>query len=268
MNERIKKMYESRPKSWVWSTIILAVVLGLLVYSYTYIDSANSSEFVMTVLGNIAYGFTHPDWTLFNLTIYGIPYLLFETICIAFLGTIFGSLLALPLAFATAPNLVPRWIAWIGRTITMAIRTIPSFVYGLMFVMVVGVGAFNGVLTMSIISISMLTKLFVENIEDLNFGILESMSAMGCGTFNKIRHGVLPQLMPDFMSTILYRFDMNLRDATVLGIVGGGGIGFSLIAALNAHRWDDAAAYLYGLVILVFIIEFISGRIRVKLARG
>ncbi len=268
MNERIKKMYESRPKSWVWYTIILAVLLGLLVYSYTYIDSANSSEFVMTVLGNIAYGFTHPDWTLFNLTIYGIPYLLLETIFIAFLGTIFGSLLALPIAFATAPNLVPKWIAWIGRTVTMIIRTVPSFVYALMFVMVVGFGAFNGVLTMSIISISMLTKLFVENIEDLDFGILESMSAMGCGTFNKIRHGVLPQLMPDFMSTILYRFDMNLRDATVLGLVGAGGIGVPLINALNTSNYNEVAAYLCGLIILIFLIEFFSGRIRVKLARG
>ncbi len=268
MNERIKKMYESRPKSWIWYLVILAVIVGMLIFSGSYVDPPSFSSGSSLVVNNIITGFLNPDWTLYNLTSTGVPYLLFETICIAFLGTIFGSLLALPLAFATAPNLVPKWISWIGRTVTMAIRTIPSFVYGLMLVMVVGMGAFNGVLTMSIISISMLTKLFVENIEDLNFGILESMSSMGCTTIAKIRHGVLPQLMPDFISTILYRFDMNLRDATVLGIVGAGGIGFPLITALGAHRWDDAAAYLYGLMILVFLIEIISGRIRVKLARG
>lgn len=268
MNERIKKMYESRPKSWIWYIVIAVVLAAMLIFSSGYISAPSFTEASKKVVANIIDGMIHPDWTLFNFSSTGVFYLLLETVAIAFLGTIFGSLIALPIAFCSAPNLVPRWASWIGRTLTMAIRTVPSFLYGFMFVMVVGMSAFNGVLTMSLISISMLTKLFVENIEDLNFGILESMDSMGCSTFVKIRHGVLPQLMPDILSTILYRFDMNLRDATVLGIVGAGGIGFSLLTALDAMRWDDAAAYLYGLIVLIFLIEFISGRIRIKLARG
>ena len=84
----------------------------------------------------------------------------------------------------------------------------------------------------------------------------------------KIRYGILPQLTADFTSTIIYRFDMNLRDATVLGLVGAGGIGAPLIFAMNSYRWEEAGAILAGLIVLVLIVEWISTKIRVKLARG
>ena len=94
------------------------------------------------------------------------------------------------------------------------------------------------------------------------------MDAAGCNTFQKIRYGILPQLTADFISTIIYRFDMNLRDATVLGLVGAGGIGAPLIFAMSSYRWNEVGAILLGLIVLVLIIEWISARIRVKLARG
>ena len=86
--------------------------------------------------------------------------------------------------------------------------------------------------------------------------------------FQKIRYGILPQLFPDFMSTLIYRFDMNLRDATVLGLVGAGGIGAPLIFAMSSYRWNEVGAILLGLIILVMIIEWISSKIRTKLTRG
>ena len=98
--------------------------------------------------------------------------------------------------------------------------------------------------------------------------ILESLDAAGCTTFQKIRYGILPQLTADFTSTIIYRFDMNLRDATVLGLVGAGGIGAPLIFAMSSYRWNEVGAILLGLIVLVLIIEWISAKIRVKLARG
>ena len=97
---------------------------------------------------------------------------------------------------------------------------------------------------------------------------LESLDAAGCTTFQKIRYGTLPQLTADFTSTIIYRFDMNLRDATVLGLVGAGGIGAPLIFAMSSYRWNEVGAILLGLIVLVLIIEWISAKIRVKLARG
>ena len=107
-----------------------------------------------------------------------------------------------------------------------------------------------------------------ETIEDLDKGILESLSAAGCSVFDKIRYGIIPQLMPSFTSTLIYRFDMNLRDATVLGIVGAGGIGAPLIFAMNSYRWNDVGAILLGLVILVLIVEWCSSRLRTVLMRG
>lgn len=198
----------------------------------------------------------------------GVPYLLLETFCIAFLGTIVGAVISLPLSFLSASNLVPRGVALVGRVLIAAIRTIPAFVYGLMFIRVTGPGPFAGLLTMSLCSIGMVSKMFIESIEDLDKRILESLDAAGCTTFQKIRYGILPQLTADFTSTIIYRFDMNLRDATVLGLVGAGGIGAPLIFAMSSYRWNEVGAILLGLIVLVLIIEWISAKIRVKLARG
>lgn len=176
--------------------------------------------------------------------------------------------ISLPLSFLSATNLVPRPAAVIGRGLIAAIRTIPAFVYGLMFIRVTGPGPFAGLLTMSLCSIGMVSKMYIESIEDLDKRILESLDAAGCTTFQKIRYGILPQLMPDFTSTIIYRFDMNLRDATVLGLVGAGGIGAPLIFAMSAYRWNEVGAILLGLIVLVLMIETVSAKIRTKLARG
>lgn len=104
--------------------------------------------------------------------------------------------------------------------------------------------------------------------EKLKDKILESLDAAGCTMFQKIRYGILSQLFPDFMSTLIYRFDMNLRDATVLGLVGAGGIGAPLIFAMSAYKWNQVGAILAGLIVLILIVEVISTKIRVKLTRG
>ena len=197
-----------------------------------------------------------------------MPYLLLETLCIAFLGTLVGAVLAIPFAFLGATNVVPKPIALVFRTIVMAIRTIPAFVYGLMFIRVTGPGPFAGLLTMSVCSIGMISKMFIESIEDLDGRILESLDASGCTTFQKIRYGIVPQISADFASTLIYRFDMNLRDTTVLGLVGAGGIGAPLVFAMNCYKWDQAGAILVGLIILILIIEWFSNKLRNRLARG
>ncbi|EFK38650.1 hypothetical protein HMPREF9131_1438, partial [Peptoniphilus sp. oral taxon 836 str. F0141] len=112
------------------------------------------------------------------------------------------------------------------------------------------------------------TKLFSDTILDLNKNILESLEALGCTSFRKIRFGILPQLSANFISTGIYRFDMNLRDASVLGLVGAGGIGSPLMFAINSYRWNQVGSILIGLIVLVIIIEFFSTKIRKKLVRG
>lgn len=269
MNEKIMKAYRGAPRKWIAEILIVLAVLFVLVWSGSAVQVSNPVGNGFEVAGNILSGIFHPDTKLlFDLSRSGVAYLLLETFCIAFLGTVVGAVISLPLSFLSASNLVPRPIALAARAVIAAIRTIPAFVYGLMFIRVTGPGAFAGLLTMSLCSIGMVSKMFIESIEDLDKRILESLDAAGCTTFQKIRYGILPQLTADFSSTIIYRFDMNLRDATVLGLVGAGGIGAPLIFAMSSYRWNEVGAILLGLIVLVLLIEWISSKIRVKLARG
>ena len=261
MEQRIQKAYASAPKTWLWQLLAAFIVACLLAWSGTAVQTSNPTSNGLEVAGNIISGIFHPSGKLlFTLGTNGVPYLL--------LGTIVGAVISLPLSFISVSNLVPKPLALVGRILIAAIRTIPAFVYGLMFIRVTGPGPFAGLLTMSLCSIGMVSKMFIESIEDLDKRILESLDAAGCTTFQKIRYGILPQLTADFTSTIIYRFDMNLRDATVLGLVGAGGIGAPLIFAMSSYRWNEVGAILLGLIVLVLIIEWISSRIRVKLARG
>jgi len=268
MNKKILDKYNNAPKTWGVKLIIALIFAGLIAWSSSTVSfriEDGSSDIAKNIMASI---FKPNLDFLLNFTNKGVPYLLLETMCIAFLGTIVGAVFSLPLAFLSASNVVPKPIAAVFRIFIMAIRTIPAFVYGLMFIRVTGPGAFTGLMTMSVCSIGMISKMFIESIEDLDKRILESLDASGCNTFQKIRYGILPQLFPDFTSTLIYRFDMNLRDATVLGLVGAGGIGSPLINAMNGYRWSEVSAILTGLIILIIIIEFISTKIRVKLARG
>lgn len=269
MNERIQQAYAARPKPWVYHLTLAVLVIGLLLWSATAVETAGTTQNGSKIAMNILSGIFHPDTKLlFSFTKQGVPYLLLETMCIAFLGTVVGAVISVPLAFLSASNLTPAPVAFVGRVIIMAVRTVPAFVYGLMFVRVTGQGPFAGLLTMSLCSVGMVSKMYIEAIEDLDVHVLESLDAAGCTTWQKIRYGILPQLMPNFASTAIYRFDINLRDATVLGLVGAGGIGAPLIFAMNSYRWEEAGAILAGLIVLVLLVEWISTKIRVKLARG
>ncbi len=250
--------------------ILSAIALvALMTWSATTLNFSNFSVNGFNIARSIVSGLFNPDLEfLFDFSTKGVFYLLFETMAIAFLGTLVGAILAIPLSFLSATNLIPKYVAWIFRTIIMVIRTVPVFIYGLVFVRVAGPGPFAGLLTMSFASIGMISKLYIESIEDLDKKILESLDAVGCTTFQKIRFGIIPQLIPDFASTIIYRFDMNLRDATVLGLVGAGGIGAPLIFAMNSYRWSEVSSILIGLVLLVLIVEYFSGKVRTKLVNG
>ena len=266
---KIQKAYASAPKTWIWQLLAAFIVACLLAWSASAVRVSNPTGNGLEVAKNILSGIFHPSpKLLFTLGTNGVPYLLLETFCIAFLGTIVGAVISLPLSFLSASNLVPRPIALIGRMIIAAIRTVPAFVYGLMFIRVTGPGPFAGLLTMSLCSIGMVSKMFIESIEDLDKRILESLDAAGCTTFQKIRYGVIPQLTASFISTTIYRFDINLKDATTLGIVGAGGIGASLVQCLNSRRWAMVGSFVWGLMVLVLIIEIVSTRIRRKLAHG
>jgi phosphonate transport system permease protein len=265
----IEDMYERRPKRWWVYTLILLVIIVILGWSGNAIKFKGLAAKGSEVAYGIIFGISHPDTNLlFNITKEGVPYMLFETIAIAILGTLIGGVLAVPFSFLASENIVPKWLAFIFRAIILLIRTIPSLVWALVWIRVTGPGAFCGVVTQSICSIGMISKMYINAIEDLDIRILESLDASGCTTFQKIRYGILPQLYSNFVSTLIYRFDINIKDATTLGIVGAGGIGAALIQCINSRRWSMVGAFMCGMIVLMLVIELFSTKIRKKLARG
>jgi phosphonate transport system permease protein len=265
----IEEMYSTRPKRWWVYTLVVLIAVALLGWSGNAIQFKGLAARGSDVAYGIVYGIFHPDMNLLlNWTQDGVPYMLFETVAIAVLGTLIGGLLAVPFSFLAAENVVPKWVSFFSRAFILLIRTIPSLVWALVWIRVTGPGAFCGVVTQSICSIGMISKMYINAIEDLDTRILESLDASGCTTFQKIRYGILPQLYANFVSTLIYRFDINIKDATTLGIVGAGGIGAALVQSINSRRWSMVGAFLFGLIILMLIIEYFSTKIRKKLARG
>ena len=264
----ILEKFSAEPKYFWKRFLIFLVVLALVIWGASGSNFNGLTDKGLKVAKAIVNGILHPETMLFNLTNKGIPALLLETISIAFLGTLFGSILAIPFAFLSATNIVPRWVSLIFRSITMLIRTIPALVWALIWIRVTGPGAFCGVVTQSICSIGMVSKMYITAIENLDTGVLEALDACGCNLFEKIRVGIIPQLSASFISTAIYRFDINLKDATILGIVGAGGIGFPLTDAIANARWNRVGAFVICLVLLVIVIEWISTKIRARLAHG
>lgn len=269
MKFEVKNQLEKEPKLWIIKLLSTLFVLALIIWTSSSLEYHGIQESGVSIAKNILLGIVSPSKELLvNFNTNGVPYLLLQTVAIAILGTIIGSIISVPFAFLCSGNIVPKWVSTLGTIIVAAIRTIPSFVYGLMFIRVTGPGAFAGVLTIGVISIGMITKLYIEAIEDLDKNIIESLDVAGCTLFQKVRYGILPQLSTNFVSTAIYRFEINLKDATVLGLVGAGGIGAPLIFAMNSYRWKEVGAILIGLVLLVLIVEYASTKIRTKLARG
>lgn len=265
----VAEMLTKEPKKWLLYTFIVLVIVVLIGWSGDSITFKGLTDTGRKVASGVFSGVTHPDLNLlFGTSKTDVPYLLLQTIAIAVLGTIFGAILAIPFAFLASSTVMPKPVAVVFRAIILMIRTIPSLVWALMWIRVTGPGAACGVITQSVCSIGMISKMYITAIEDLDTKILESLDAMGCTPFQKIRYGILPQLTASFISTTIYRFDINLKDATTLGIVGAGGIGASLVQCLNSRRWAMVGSFVWGLMVLVLIIELASTRIRKKLARG
>ena len=265
----IEEAYEARPRLWWVYTLIVLIVFSLLTWSGTAVKFGGFATKGIEVAKGVGNGLLHPDTNLlFNLTTEGVPYQLFQTVAIAVLGTLIGGLLAVPFSFLASDKIVPKWVAFITSAVILIIRTIPSLVWALVWIRVTGPNAFCGVVTQSVCSIGMISKMYITAIEDIDVRILESLDASGCTAFQKIRYGILPQIIPNFISTVIYRFDINVKDATTLGIVGAGGIGAALIQCINSSRWSMVGAYLCGMVVLMLFIEFFSTRIRSKLTRG
>ena len=268
-NVTVEEAIALEPKHHVRNIVIGLVVIAMFIWSLQTLRFKGINQNGIDIIKGLLRSLLNPnkEW-IFTLDSHGVPYLMFETICIAFLGTLVGGVLAIPFAFLTSRNIVGNVNSIWGIIAITMVRTFPVFIIGLMFIKVVGPGPFAGVLTIGVSSIGMITKLYIEAIEDIDGGIIDALDSAGCTAIQKIRYGIIPQLSASFISTAIYRFEINARNATVLGLVGAGGIGAQLIWAMGAGRWKDAAACLLGIVVVVVAIEFVSTKIRTKLTTG
>ncbi|BGE81335.1 phosphonate ABC transporter, permease protein PhnE [Staphylococcus petrasii] len=260
---RSKKQKQKLIKNW----IIAIVVLAIIVWGFAGMPALELKSKSIEILKSIFKGLFHPDWGYVYIPA-GEDLLrgLLETFAIAVIGTFIAAIICIPFAFLGARNLVKaRPVTGITKFILSVIRVFPEIVMALIFIKAVGPGSFSGVLALGIHSVGMLGKLFVEDIERLDFASVESLKASGANKTKTLVFAVIPQILPSFLSLVLYRFELNLRSASILGLIGAGGIGTPLIFALQTRSWDRVGIILIGLVIMVAIVDLISGAIRKRI---
>jgi phosphonate transport system permease protein len=191
---------------------------------------------------------------------------LVDTLAMSIAGTALAVIASLPLALLAAPNTTPNAFVYrITRTVLAALRSVPEIILGILFVAAVGFGALPGVLALAFHSVGMVAKFYAEAIEHVDPKPLEAAHAAGATRFQVITHAVLPQVLPQLADITIYRWEYHFRASAVLGIVGAGGIGFELMAALRLIKYDEVAAILLTILACVIVVDGIGSTLRKKL---
>lgn len=189
-----------------------------------------------------------------------------ESLYMAIIGTVIGGILAVPIAFISAANLTgSQLLTFPGKGIQAAIRTFPELLFGIIFVASFGPGALAGIMALGINSIGFLGKVFSDIIEGIDPGPSEAIRATGGNALHVFVYSVVPQVLPEFASYVLYRFEINLRAAAVLGLVGAGGIGTMLTQRITFRRWDQVSTILMVIVAFVIVVDLVSSYVRKRL---
>ncbi len=253
-----------RIRPWLVTLLILAIV-G---WAFSGIPLTSLKPTAIEITKSILHGLFHPEWS-YVYTGDGEDLLaaLVETLAIAFLGTFISAILSVPFAFLAARTshkfFTPR--STFGKVILTIVRVFPELVLAIMFIKAVGPGAYAGMLAVSIHSIGMLGKLFAEAIENIDHGPNEAIVAAGGSALDGLALATFPAVLPEFMNYTLYRFEIAVRSASILAMVGAGGIGAPLIFALQTRNWPRVGIILLGIIVMVTIIDYISGKIRARL---
>ncbi|MBI4607948.1 MAG: phosphonate ABC transporter, permease protein PhnE [Candidatus Rokubacteria bacterium] len=188
---------------------------------------------------------------------------LIQTVNIATLGTTLAVLMSLPIAFLAARNTTFNWATYaFGRVVMSVSRSVDSLIWALIFIVVVGPGSLAGALAIAVRSIGFVSKLFAEGIEEIDRGQVEAVTATGAGRFKVLLYGIVPQIRPVFAGVCIYRWDINIRESTVLGIVGAGGIGFVLNTAILGLEWSRVGLILVVILGVVTVSEALSAYLR------
>lgn len=190
---------------------------------------------------------------------------LIETVQMSLWGTTIGAILSLPIAIASANNVAPSWLQWIANLLQNAVRSVPSIILGLIFVAATGLGAPAGTLALGIYTIGYLAKFYQQAIEAVDRRSLESLQVIGASRFQIAQYGILPQVMPLGLGYTLWMFEYNIRAASVLGVVGAGGIGFQLKSYIDGFEYNKATTMMLVLLVVVTVIDGFSSQLRRRL---
>ena len=259
----VQDMLEREAKL-VTSNRIFYLVVAIAILIFSGIQSDISLVELIQGGGNMAEytsRYFPPDFTDWRLYLEDT----IETISMGLWGTLLAAIVSVPLAILASDNICPQWIVFPVRRFLDSLRAINEVVFALVFVVAVGLGPFAGVLALFVHTAGVLGKLFSEAIETIEQGPVEGIRATGASKMQEIIFGVIPQVLPLWTSFTLYRFESNVRSASVLGIVGAGGIGISLYQSFRSFKYPKVCAILIILIVSVGIIDTVSARLRKKL---
>ncbi len=250
---------------WSWKTL---TTIGIFSFILVFVVNDLEIDFIKLVtdsskyFGDILSRMLPPDFSNLNQLIYAM----FETIEIAFLGTFIAIVLSIPLGLFSARNLAPNYFVYIVcKTIVIFFRAIPEFIIAMILVIAIGFGAMPGVLALGLHTMGFLAKFYAEDIEHINKGPIDALKSSGATKSQIISFGVIPQILPSFVANNLYILDRNVRMATMLGIVGAGGIGYELQSSFRMFEYERVSAIIILIFVTIFIIDHLSAFIRSKI---
>ncbi|MBD2682825.1 MULTISPECIES: phosphonate ABC transporter, permease protein PhnE [Nostoc] len=233
---------------YAWALRGIKVDFELLTSSWPYITDFISRLFP-------------PDLTVVDIAIKA----LIETIQMSLWGTTIGAIISLPIAVASASNVAPPWLQLLANFLQNAVRSVPSIILGLIFVAATGLGAPAGTLALGIYTIGYLAKFYQQAIEAVDARSLESLKVMNASKFQTVQYGILPQVLPLGLGYTLWMFEYNIRAASVLGVVGAGGIGFQLKSYIDGFEYNKATTMMLLLLVVVTVIDVFSSKLRQQL---
>ena len=250
---------------WSWKTFVFIISIILLLTLVTIDLKINFISLFSNSLNYFTDIFSRmlpPDFSNFNELVYSM----IETIEIAILGTFIAIVLSVPLALLSAKNIAPNIAVYlIAKTITVFFRAIPEFIIAMILVIAIGFGAMPGVLALGIHTMGFLAKFYAEDIEHINKGPVEALKSSGASKRQIISFAVIPQIIPSFVANNLYILDRNIRMATMLGIVGAGGIGYELQSSFRMFEYPRVSAIIIIIFVTIFLIDGLSSYIRSKI---
>jgi len=247
-----------KEKSIKWLT--LGIIALLLAWSWTPTEMYRSVS-LYTDAGNMAQfasAFLTPNFRDFDVYMSDMV----VTIQIGIWGTVLAIVFGIPFAILSSSNICPQWIVQPIRRVMDACRAINEIVFALLFVVAVGLGPFAGVMALFVHNLGVVAKLFSESVEAIDPRPVEGIRATGAGKMHEIIYGVIPQVTPHWISFGLYRFETNVRSATVLGIVGGGGIGQLLWENIRSFAYAETAAIMIIIIVSITLIDILSQQLR------